>query len=226
MMPAATAPLLTGLPLAYRLVNPETAGHVQRLLLVLHGVGSNEVGMLPVGQALADEHTLVLLVQAPLPLGPNAFGFYQVDFSTGKPEYNRAQQEASQQQLTQFIDEATARYGVVAGQVYLLGFSQGAIMAYAVALRTPALVAGVLGFSGRMLAESRQHHAPAEQVQRVRFFISHGSHDTTLPAIYATEAVDFLRSLGIEAHYEAFAGAHEIPAASLAAARHWLAAKS
>lgn len=224
MLPNATPALLTDLSLPYRPLNPDEAAHPTRLLLALHGVGSSELGLLPVGQALADAGTLVLLVRAPLTLGPGSFGFYQVDFSTGKPVYNQAQQQAGQLQLTQFIREAAARYGVAAEQVYLLGFSQGAIMAYAVALGTPAQVGGVLGFSGRMLEESRQHHAPAEQLRRVRFFISHGSQDTTLPVAYATQAIDFLRSVGIEAHHEAFAGGHEIPAASVAAARQWLQA--
>lgn len=174
------------------------------------------------GQQLADADTLVLLVRAPLTLGPASFIFYQVDFSTGEPVHNRAQQQAGQQLLLRFIDEAVARYGMLAGQIYLLSFSQGAIMAYAVALTHPGKVRGVLAFSGRMLAESRQHHAPADAVRQVRFFLSHGSHDTTLPAAYATEALEFLRSLGVEAHYEAFVGGHEIPLRSIEAARQWL----
>jgi phospholipase/carboxylesterase len=97
--------------------------------------------------------------------------------------------------LSHFITEATARYGISAGQVYLLGFSQGAVMAYDVALTHPAQVRGVLAFSGRILIESREHHAAAAQVKEVRFFVSHGSRDDKLPMLYADEAVSFLRTL-------------------------------
>ncbi|MCC3156486.1 dienelactone hydrolase family protein [Hymenobacter sp. 15J16-1T3B] len=224
-MPVANPPLpplLTDLPLPYRLVTPAQAPGAHCLVLLLHGVGGNELNLLPVGAQLADARTLVLSVRAPLVFGPAGFGFYQVDFSTGQPVYDQAQQQRGQELLLRFIGEATARYGVPAGQVYLLGFSQGAIMAYDVALRHPGQVRGVLAFSGRLLEESRQHHAPAAEVQRVQFFLSHGRHDNTLPAFYADQAAAFLRTLGVAPHYEAFEGGHEISGAGLAAARQWL----
>ncbi|GAB3838315.1 alpha/beta hydrolase [Hymenobacter jeollabukensis] len=216
-------PLLTDLSLDYRLVNPAQAQGARRLVLLLHGVGGNELNLLPAGEQLADDRTLVLAVRAPLVFGPASFGFYQVDFSTGKPVFNQAQQLDGQRLLRRFLGEATARYGIPAGQVYLFGFSQGAIMAYDLALTHPAQVRGVLAFSGRLLEESKQHHAPAAEVQRVEFFISHGSHDDKLPAFYADQAVAFLQTLGIRPRYEPCAGGHEITAGSLAAVRQWLA---
>lgn len=221
---SATQPaLLTDLSLGYRLVNPAQATGAKRLLLMLHGVGGNELNLLPVGEQLGDGHTLVLTVRAPLVFGPMGFGFYQVDFSSGKPVFNQAQQLDGQHLLLTFIREASARYGIPAGQVYLLGFSQGAIMAYDVALTHPAQVRGVLAFSGRMLIESRQHHAPAADVKKVHFFLSHGRHDDKLPAFYADEAVTFLQTLGITPHYEAFEGGHEVTASGMMAAQKWLA---
>jgi len=221
---ATTQPsLLTDLSLAYRPVNPVQATGAKRLLLLLHGVGGNELNLLPVGEQLADAHTLVLSVRAPLVFGPMGFGFYQVDFSSGKPVFNQTQQLDGQRLLLNFMHEASAKYGIPAGQVYLLGFSQGAIMAYDVALTHPSQVRGVLAFSGRMLIESRQHHAPAVDVKKVHFFLSHGRHDDKLPAFYADEAVTFLKTLGITPHYEAFEGGHEVSASGLAAAHQWLA---
>ncbi|RZK47613.1 MAG: phospholipase, partial [Hymenobacter sp.] len=98
-------PLLTDLSLAYRLINPAQAG-AKRLLLLLHGVGGNELNLLPVGEQLADAHTLVLSVRAPLVFGPAGFGFYQVDFSSGKPVFNQAQQLEGQRLLLSFMHEA------------------------------------------------------------------------------------------------------------------------
>ncbi|RZK13337.1 MAG: esterase [Hymenobacter sp.] len=162
-------------------------------------------------------------MRAPLVFGPAGFGFYQVDFSSGKPVFNHAQQLVGQRLLLRFMQEASAQYGIPVGQVYLLGFSQGAIMAYDVALTYPAQVRGVLAFSGRMLAESRQHHAPTAEIQRVQFFLSHGRYDDKLPAFYADEAVDFLKTVGIAPRYEAFEGGHEVSVQGLTAARQWLA---
>jgi phospholipase/carboxylesterase len=220
---ATTQPaLLTDLSLAYRLVNPAQAHGAKHLLLLLHGVGGNELNLLPVGEQLADAHTLVLSVRAPLVFGPMGFGFYQVDFSSGKPVFNQAQQLDGQRLLLNFMHEASAKYDIPASQVYLLGFSQGAIMAYDIALTHPSQVRGVLAFSGRMLVESRQHHAPAADVKKIHFFISHGRHDDKLPAFYADEAVTFLKTLGITPHYEVFEGGHEVSATGLKAAHQWL----
>jgi len=217
--------LLTDLSLAYRPLITAPAAGARRLLLLLHGVGGNELNLLPVGEQLAGAHTVILSVRAPLVFGPAGFGFYEVYFSSGKPVFNQAQQQAGQQLLLRFMGEAAARYGVPAGQAYLLGFSQGAIMAYDVALTHPRQVRGVLAFSGRMLAESRQHHAAADEVRQVRFFVSHGGQDDKLPAHYADEAVAFLLTLGIAPHYAPFAGGHEVTAAGVAEAKQWLASQ-
>ena len=165
----------------------------------------------------------MLAVRGPQAFGPAGFGFYQISFATGQPAHDQAQQQASRLLLLAFMREVTARYDVPAGQVYLLGFSQGAVMAYDVALRHPAQVRGVLAFSGRLLPASRQHHAPAADIQAVRFFLSHGRRDELLPAFHVAETLAFFRNLGITPHYAAFAGGHEVPASSVAAARTWLA---
>lgn len=91
MMPfISSQPVLPTDPaLTCRVLNPDRAAGAQRLL---HGVGNNGLGLLQVGQQLADADTLGLLVRALLALGPASFAFYQVDFSTGESAHNRAQQ--------------------------------------------------------------------------------------------------------------------------------------
>ena len=215
------SPLQTDLALTYRVVNPEQAGRATHLVLLLHGVGANEQALVPVGRQLAGP-ALVLVVRAPVSLGPDAFGFYRVSFATGRPVYDPTEEQHSRQLLVEFIKQARQRYGISARQVYLLGFSQGAILAYSVGLTHPESIGGVLAFSGRMLDEARQQLAPLEQLRSVRFFVSHGAQDDTLPVAYARQAVAFLREQGLTPHYEAFEGGHDIPASSLAAAKRWL----
>ena len=214
-------PLQTDLTLAYRVLNPEQAGRVTHLVLLLHGVGANERALLPVGQQLAGS-ALVLAVRAPVSLGPDAFGFYRVSFAAGRPVYDPAEEQHSRQLLVEFIEQASQRYGVSARQVYLFGFSQGAILAYSVGLTHPESIGGVLAFSGRMLDEAREQVVPLKRLRSVRFFVSHGAQDNTLPAAYAQQAVVFLREQGLAPHYEAFEGGHDIPASSLTAAKRWL----
>lgn len=215
------SPLQTDLALTYRVINPEQAGRATHLVLLLHGVGANEQALVPVGQQLAGP-ALVLAVRAPVSLGPDAFGFYRVSFATGRPVYDPAEEQHSRQLLVECIKQARQRYGMSARQVYLLGFSQGAILAYSVGLTHPDSIGGVLAFSGRMLQEAMEHPAPSAQIQNVRFFISHGTQDGTLPEHYARQALEFLHRHKVAVNHFTFSGGHDMPAESINAARFWL----
>ena len=207
------------LSLPYQVLNPAQVGRATHLLL--HGVGANETSLAAVGRELADP-ALVLAVRAPLTLGPGAYGFFQVSFATGRPVYDAAQEQQSRQQLLNFIGEARRQYGLTAAQVYLLGFSQGATVAYSASLTGPEAIGGVLAYGGRVLPELARQLAPPAQLRQVRFFVRHGTHDPVLPLAYAEQAVAFARQQGIAVYYEAFAGGHELPPGSWAAARRWL----
>ena len=65
-------------------------------------------------------------------LGKGAYAWYKLDMSTGKTVYDKKEAEQARLQLLRFIDSAKVKYG--ATQIHLLGFSQGAIMSYSVAL--------------------------------------------------------------------------------------------
>lgn len=123
------------------------------VIILLHGVGSNEEDLFSLANHLPDNF-LVISARAPIGLEENSFAWYQVDFSTGKPVFNVAQQENSRAILIKFIDQIKEKYAV-SGNVYLGGFSQGAIMSYSVGLTRPDLVNGIVVMSGRLLEETK-----------------------------------------------------------------------
>ena len=53
--------------------------------------------------------------------------------------------------IKDFVGQATAKYHTQPDRVFLVGFSQGAIMSYEVALRDPQLVRGIAALSGSVL---------------------------------------------------------------------------
>ena len=93
------------------------------LLLLLHGVGSNEQGLLGLFSDV-DPRFFVVSAQAPFPMGPEQYGWYAVDFSTGTPVINAEQADKSRLILVQFINQLAERHGINRQRVYLLGFSQ------------------------------------------------------------------------------------------------------
>jgi phospholipase/carboxylesterase len=102
-------------------------------------------------------------------------------FTPSGPVIDAGQAEASRQHLTRFIGEACAAYSADPGQVYLMGFSQGAIMSASLALSRPDLTAGVVLMSGRILPEIRPLIGAAEHLAELPLLVVHGTEDTVVP---------------------------------------------
>ena len=81
------------------------------VLILLHGVGSNEQDLFSLADRLPDDF-LVISARAPIRLGDDSFAWYQVDFSTGKPVFNFEQEEKSRALLIKFIDQIKAKESV------------------------------------------------------------------------------------------------------------------
>jgi phospholipase/carboxylesterase len=191
------------------------------LLILLHGVGSNMEDMFSFANQLPDKY-LVVSAQAPIQLGGNRFAWYQVDFSTGKPVFNFEQAENSRNIIISFIEELKEKYAVDSNEVYLCGFSQGAIMSYSVALTRPDLVKGVASMSGRLLEEIKPQIVAKEKLSHLKIYISHGSTDNTLPIQYAINANSFLQTLGLSPTFKQYNAGHTINNEMLKDLLNWL----
>src|SRR3712207_4959386 len=106
------------------------------LLLLQHGVGSNEHDLFSLAPQL-DDRLMILSVRAPNVRAPGSYAWFEVAFTPQGPVINPQQAEASRQTLIQFIQQAAQGYGTDPKQVYLMGFSQSAIMSASVALTRP-----------------------------------------------------------------------------------------
>lgn len=179
------------------------------VLILLHGVGSNEEDLFSFANQLPEKY-LVISARAPIRLGGGSFAWYQVDFSAGKPVFNFEQEENSRNLIIKFIEQLKNKYSPDEKEIYLCGFSQGAILSYSVALTRPDLVKGIAVMSGRLLEEIKSEIAPKEKLVQLKVFISHGINDNTLPVHYAREANAFLKTLNITPTYKEFQAAHEI----------------
>ncbi len=194
--------------LQYLVREPITKSANPSVLIMLHGVGSNEQDLFSLANQLPDDF-LVISARAPIRLGENSFAWYQVDFSTGKPVFNVEQQENSRAILIKFIDQIKEKYAA-SGNVYLGGFSQGAIMSYSVGLTRPDLVNGIAVMSGRLLEETKPMIAAKDKLQSLKVFISHGINDPVLNIQYARTSVAFLKTLGINPTYKEYPEVHTI----------------
>jgi phospholipase/carboxylesterase len=207
--------------LTYKVREPKIKSEITPVIILLHGVGSNEEDLFSFASQLPDKY-LVISARAPFNLGGNSFAWYQVNFSSGKPVYNFEQQEKSREIIIEFIKQIKAKYLLDASKIYLCGFSQGAIMSYSVALTRPDLVAGIAVMSGRLLEEIKPKIASNEKVKHLNVFISHGKSDNTLPINYAREASAYLKSLNLRPSFKEYVAAHEINSEMLNDLINWL----
>jgi phospholipase/carboxylesterase len=209
-------------PLQSWLIEPTRGPGLAPLLILLHGVGANETSLLGLARGL-DPRFAKLVVRSPLDFGPNAFGWFHVDFTPAGPVHAAAEAEAGRQQLADFIPEAARAHGADPERVYLLGFSQGAILAMSVLLTRPDLVAGAVAWSGRILPEAVPQGRPGPLLAQRDALVVHGLHDATLPVRHGRASRDTLAGLGLRSvEYQELAMGHEVTRESLALTQRWL----
>ncbi len=217
----ATLSAQTAAGLHYLVRQPTVSSAKPPVLIMLHGVGSNEGDLFSFAERIPGEY-VVISARAPNTLGAGSYAWYDVDFSTGKPVYNFEQAEQSRTTLITFIEEIKSKYTIDPARVYLCGFSQGAIMAYSVALTRPDRVRGIAAMSGRLLEEVKPRITRSAQLQELSILITHGTQDATLPVHYAREADAYLRTIGIAPTLKTYPEGHTISTAMLADLLAWL----
>ena len=174
---------------------PEKAGSV---IVFLHGYGADGADLLgladPLGRYLPD--TAFQAPNAPEPCRNNLFGFqwFPIPWLDGSSEAQaRASMEKSIDDVNAFLDAVLVREGLGADRMVVVGFSQGTMMALHVLPRRAETVAGIIGFSGRLLAPERLE---AEVKVRPPVLLVHGDQDQMVPFAEMKNAADALTAAG------------------------------
>ncbi len=191
------------------------------ILFLLHGVGSNERDLFGLASYL-DPRFLIVSVRARLSLGPDAFGWYPVQFGPTGVTADEGPAEESNRIFLQFVEEATAEYGADPKRVYLMGFSQGAAMSLYASLTHPELFAGAVPMSGRLIPAAWKTRAGDDALQHLDYMVVHGTRDTVLPVSQGREIRDALSQLPVTLTYKEYEMAHQVSEESLSDITHWL----
>jgi phospholipase/carboxylesterase len=191
------------------------------LLLLLHGIGSNEADLFGLAPFL-DERFLIVSARAPIVMGPGAYGWFNIEFTAGGMVADIEQARQSLDLLPRFLDEIVNHYRVNTGCVYVAGFSQGAMMSLALALNWPEKVAGVVAMSGRFPSHVLKAELDEEALKAMPFMVTHGMYDPVLPIEEGRMVRKNLETLPVELTYREYTMGHEVNQESLRDVTAWL----
>ncbi len=209
------------LSLTHLVREPSVKTEKPPLLLLLHGVGSNEEDLFGLVEHL-DERFFIVSVRAPHTLGHGSYAWFHVQFTPAGPVIEPEEAESSRLALLSFVDEAVDAYGLDPERVYLMGFSQGSTISMSLALTAPEKLAGVVAMSGRTLPDVLPKIAPPEKLKRLSILLVHGTADQVLPIHYGRETRDILSKLPVDLTYREYPMAHHVSAQSLSDIAEWL----
>ena len=206
----------------YHLTRPSSLTDNAPLLIMMHGYGSDENDLFSFASELPEE-LYIISVRAPYPMQPFGNAWYAINFDAERGKWNDKEQAIQSRDLiAKFIDEAVANYPVNKNNVTLLGFSQGSILSYGVALNYPEKVKNVVALSGYVYHDILPEDKTGYNYNNLDFYCSHGSVDQVIPVDWARQTPTFLKSLNIKHSYSEFPVGHGVAPQNFYEFRNWL----
>lgn len=192
------------------------------MLIMIHGYGSDENDLFSFASELP-EKLFIVSIRAPYPMQPYGNAWYAINFDAEMNKWNDNEQAIKSRDLiATFIDEACDMYSVDKSNITLLGFSQGTILSYAVALTYPDKVKNIIALSGYISEDILPTDLESEDYSHLNFYCSHGSADQVIPIDWARMAPKFLENLNIKHTYSEFPVGHGVAPQNFYEFRTWL----
>ena len=192
-------------------------------IVALHGFCATAHDLLGIAPHIQQGEVLFLCPQGPMMIEPapgqRAYGWFPL---SGAGEIDPAALVGARGVLEGFLEDAMDTYPIDPDRIVLMGFSQGGVMAYDLALGRPerykALVALSSWLPDAIIAGLQDNDARASLVT----LLIHGSQDPMISIDAARDARDKLRGLGIEPAWGEYEMGHEINQAALRDLVAWL----
>jgi phospholipase/carboxylesterase len=177
------------------------------LLLLLHGYGSNENDLFAFADYLHPS-LLVVSLRAPHALPMMGFAWYSIHFDAEQGKWSDDEEAiGSRKRVLQFMDELMEIHPYDSFQVHLLGFSQGAILSYALGLTYPKRFASVIALSGYLNENITELPQPEDAPA---LYASHGSLDEVVPFDWGQGSAKLLQQKGFSIQFDSFPVGHTI----------------
>ncbi len=198
----------------------EAAGDPAGLLVLSHGRGADERDLLPLADLLDPERRLLVVSpRGPLSLPPGGAHWYALH-RLGFPDPPTFL--ATYARVSSWLDALVAETGLDWSHVALGGFSQGAVMTYALGLGAgrprPAALIALSGFMPTVPGFELDLSRPLPPVA-----IGHGTHDPVIGVEWSRQARETLEQAGAAVLYRESPMPHTIDPSFVDELAPWLA---
>lgn len=191
------------------------------LLILLHGLGSNENDLFGIAPLLPDSF-LVISVRAPRTIRQGSYRWYDLQWIDEQPIGNKDELLESRNMLIRFIEKLDTKLSFDKNKIYLGGFSQGAIMSFSVALKRPELLKGIVLLSGKIPDSAEVLTENEKQYKKLKVLLIHGTEDKVLSIEGARESKNLLDKIGAETQYHELKMPHTLNQEVLDILKKWL----
>ena len=194
--------------LDYRVRRPSKESDTSPVLFLLHGYGSHEEDLFSFANYLPEEY-LIISLRAPLSLSFGGYAWYSIHFNEQQDKWSDdAEAKKAQEIILYNIDYHLEQFKLKGQKVSLFGFSQGAILSWAVGLSHPERIDKLITLSGYVNEDIFSY---AEKgLDKLRIFSSHGTQDPTLPIEWARKGIALVEKKEISVAYKEYPQGHGI----------------
>jgi len=190
----------------FRVKMPSKRTDPSKALLLLHGHLGNENAMWILSNPIPNDYCMIS-PRAPIMMGENQFSWHEI-----------TQQWPDLDHYHQLVDQLLSRvelWGennhIKVQKLDVMGFSQGAVMAYAIAILYPDKIGKIAALAG-FIPQSWKNKIPVNVFEGKEFFIAHGTRDEIVPIGKARKASDWIKENGAEVRFCEADTSHKISA--------------
>ena len=193
-----------------------------KVIIMFHGYGSNKDDLFSFAKFM-NPNFLIISVQAPIKMDYNSYCWWSLNYDNDMQlQMDVKEAENSLNELNRFIGEdLSVKYNFRLNQVYLLGFSQGCMISYALSINFPENYKKAVGLSGKIPYEIINFDEKFDYSNH-NFFCSHGVNDQVIPIEVGRESNRWFSEKNINHKYLEFESAHGINSENFEQMNLWL----
>jgi len=204
-------------------IRPSSLGiENSKVIYLIHGYGADKNDLFSFANYLPKELT-VIAMQATfsMPFGDGG-AWYSLELGPNGEHISDVEQaKYSVKEIESFIDATVEYYGFDKENIFVLGFSQGAILTYSMILNNPHKFKYALPLSGFIMDEIMPDNFDKDY-SHLDFYSAHGTMDGVIPIEKGRTVSTLLKKLGIKHIYHEFPAAHSIAQKEFEEIVYWL----